>query len=29
LREALAAEAVAGPTGGKDAELSDSVYPLF
>ena len=29
LREALAAEAAAAPAGGKDAELSDSVYPLF
>lgn len=29
LREALAAEAAAAPAGGKDAEVSDSVYPLF
>ena len=29
LREALATEAAAAPAGGKDAELSDSVYPLF
>ena len=29
LREALAAEAAAASTGDKDADLSDSVYPLF
>lgn len=29
LREALAAEAAAAPAGSKEAELPDSVYPLF